>query len=170
MRHTLLRTLPLISLLILTVLAPTLLPAQTRTFAFTFMPSIFGDSMAEGHERWIDVSALRQAWSPGWSTSSCTVDMVKGLDSAGPELWFSAVSKQRFDKVVIEVDRTTGDGLQIYYVIELKFAQITNIVTTGALPFAETVTFKAQSMTLSYYPQKPDGSIGAPISKTILCP
>lgn len=169
MRHTLLRASPLVTLFTLVLFLPAVGSAQA-TDTFLRVPGIEGEATARGHEHWIDVSALRQALTPGWTTSSCTVDVVKGLDMAGPPLWSAAVLGQVFNEVTIEVARVGGIAAQTFYIIELRNARITGIVTTGAMPFAETVTFKAQNITLTYYPQDRDGTLGAPVSKTISCP
>ncbi len=173
MQQTLLRASSLVSLLILLVFLPTTASAVTNTCAY--VPNIEGESDVKGHENWIDVMSLSQTLSPGWTTSSCTVSLVKRLDKAGPLLWAAAVTNQLFNHVIIETDRVGGmAGAATYYVITLQNARITGMVTnsggTSSEPFTETVTFKAQSIVLTYYPMNPDGSVGAPVSRTITCP
>jgi type VI secretion system Hcp family effector len=149
-------------------LVPTAASAQSETFMF--VPGIPGDSTDANHKDWIVVSSLRQTWDVATKKqSSCQVEIVKGLDIAGPRLWAAAVMGQVFTEIRIEVMRTGAGGLTKEYDLRLSNAQITSILTAGSLTFAETVTVTAAGMNLTFYPQNPDGTLGTPVTTSIAC-
>jgi type VI protein secretion system component Hcp len=149
-------------------------PASAQMRTFVSVPGIQGSSIDESHPAWIDALSLQQAWG-GVKKSPCEIQIVKGLDIAGPKLWLAAVTAQVFPEIRIDVVKGTGAGgsggevTARVYEVRLSNAQITNLVTTGTQMFAETVSLKAASMTLTYYPQNPDGAPGAPVTATIPC-
>jgi type VI secretion system Hcp family effector len=142
--------------------------AQTQTFML--VPGIQGGSLDAKHTDWIDVASLRQSWETvsKKQNSACEVEVVKGLDIAGPRLWAAAITRQVFTDIQIDVVRTGAVEMK-FYEVHLANATIKSIVTAGAITFAETVTISAPGMTLKYYPQKPDGSLGSPVTDTITC-
>jgi type VI protein secretion system component Hcp len=149
------------------MLVPTAASAQNQTFML--VPGIPGGSTDAGHVGWIDVSSLRQAWDKAAKKqNSCEIEVVKGLDIAGPRLWAAAVMGQVFGEIRIEVMRT-GEEPRKEYELRLSNAHITSILTAGGLTFAETVTLTATGLTLFFYPQNPDGSQGAPVTTSIAC-
>jgi hypothetical protein len=76
--------------------------AQDQTFML--VPGIPGSSLDAHHERWIDVSSLRQTWNAtAKKHSACEIEIGKGLDVAGPRLWTAAVTSQLFPELRIEV-------------------------------------------------------------------
>lgn len=159
----------LLSLTAVTVgLAPALVWAQTNTFML--VSGIPGGSFDEAHVGWIDVISLRQAFpaDQGNAQSACEIEIVKGLDIAGPHLWTAAVTGQSFAEVRIEVTQSGEENRKIYE-IQLRNVRITRIVTAGDTTVAENVGLAPATMVLLFFPQNPDGSIGAPVTTEIPC-
>lgn len=74
----------------------------------------------------------------------------------------------------------TGESSRTLYEIELKEVQITSITTAGGpaqtvadtfggMTFAETVTLSGQSVRLTYYSLRPDGTPGAVVTNHFQC-
>lgn len=152
---------------IVSALVPTAASAQNQTFMF--VPGIPGASVEKGHEGWINIASLRQAWDAATKKqNSCEIEVVKGLDIAGPRLWAAAVMGQVFGEIRIEVLKM-GEVPIKEYELRLSNAHITSILTAGGQTFAETVTVTATGLTLFFYPQNADGSQGAPVTTSVAC-
>jgi type VI protein secretion system component Hcp len=146
---------------------PTAASAQSQTFML--VPGIPGSSTDASHVDWIDVFSLQQGWDAATKKqNSCEVQVIKGLDIAGPRLWAAAVTGQVFGEIRIEVMSSGGDRRKEYEV-RLANAHITSILTAGAQVFNETVTVTATGMSLFFYPQNPDGTAGTPVTTSIAC-
>jgi len=136
---------------------------------FMLVPGIPGESIDARHADWIDVLSLSQSWAPeGKKGNPCLVQVIKPLDIAGPKLWAAAVTGQIFPQIQIDIVRA-GAQRQRYYEIKLTGAFIASISTSGDDMFAETLTLSAPTVTLSYYPQRADGSLGPPVVSTLQC-
>ena len=148
--------------------ATTVASAATQTFML--VPGIPGGSVDDRHANWIDVLSLSQGWAGARKGGACDVAIAKDLDIAGPRLWGAAVTGQALGDVRIEVMRVGGEQTKLYE-IRLTNARVLNIATSGASggTFMESLTLTSDTATLSYYPQRPDGSVGAAISTTIGC-
>jgi type VI protein secretion system component Hcp len=71
--------------------------------------------------------------------------------------------------VTIDVLRT-GEGPQRTFQVKLTNARIATIATsTTTDQLAEHLTLAAETSTLSYWPQRPDGSLGPPVAATVAC-
>jgi type VI secretion system Hcp family effector len=142
--------------------------AQT-TSTFMLVPGIPGGATQERHAGWIEVMSLRQTFGVQLKGGSlCDVEVVKGLDISGPRLWAAAVTGQVFPEVTIEVIREGADQQKMYE-IKLTSARVLSISTTGDSAFAESVTLSPASATLSVFTQRPDGSVGPPVTNTFSC-
>ena len=147
--------------LFLAVITVAMLPiaASAQDQTFMLVPGIPGSSFDAHHERWIDVSSLRQTWNAtAKKHNACEIEVGKGLDVAGPRLWTAAVTSQLFPEIRIEVWGGSGDRRVKIYEIRLGNARITGIVTSGEQAFAESVTIKATGLSLSFFAQNPDGT------------
>ena len=138
--------------------------AQTNTFMR--VPGINVSSTAERYKDAIDVVSLRQSWTAG-KTTACQIEVVKGLDIAGPLLWAAAVTGQVFGEIVVDVTKTVGDQAR-FFQLKLNNAQIAGIVTSPST-LGETVALSAQTATLTFWPQRIDGELGPPVTSTVAC-
>ncbi len=145
--------------------APTIASAQVQTF--WNMPGIPGGSTVAAYQGWIDVLSLRQTY-PGTTQNPCEIQIVKGLDVAGPLLWAAAVTGEIFtDQSQIVIATMGGEAPVELYEIDLeKNLRIISIADTegGGVPFLETVTLRADQAKLTYYPTP-----GEPESKSFSC-
>ena len=98
----------------------------------------------------------------------CSVKAIKNLDNAGPLLWAAAVNGQIFPEVKIEFVRT--QSAVRFYEIKLTNAFVASISTDSdvALP-KESVVLKSAQVTITFWPQRADGSLGPPITSTFAC-
>lgn len=143
--------------------------AHAVTDVYMTIPGIPGESVDHRYEGAIHVLALRQSLLPSSKgAEACSVEVTKLLDIAGPRLWAAAVSGQRFNQIRIDVVKGGLEAVKMYE-IRLAGAHVVNITTSGDDNFTEAVTLGASSMTLTYYPQKADGSQGPGISETVSC-
>jgi type VI protein secretion system component Hcp len=140
--------------------------AQASTFML--VPGIAGDSVSAGHDRWIDVFSVTQTFDAlTKSASVCSLAVGKGLDSAGPRLWAAAVTGQLFNQIQLDLLKQ-GDTPTKFYEILLINARVAAITTTPN-QFMEHLTLVAESVTVKFFPQNPDGSIGQPITASVSC-
>jgi type VI secretion system Hcp family effector len=136
---------------------------------FMLIPGIPGDSVDARHANWIDVISLQQSWaSADKKVNGCSIMVLKHLDSAGPRLWAAAVTAQLFNEIRLELIRVGADRPRVYD-IRLLNAQIASITSTASYSFSESLGLTAQTIQLSFYPQNPDGSLGAPIQSSVNC-
>jgi type VI secretion system Hcp family effector len=150
------------------VIAP--LAASAATDTFMLVPGIPGGSFDDRHRDWIDVVSLQQSW-PGTvkKGTSCEVTVVKALDISGPKLWLAAVTGQVFGEIKIEAIKAGGEQFK-FYELKLLNAQISSITTNVTGPsVVENVVISPQSATLSFFPQKGDGSAGPAVTVTVPC-
>jgi type VI secretion system Hcp family effector len=140
--------------------------AQTETFMQ--VPNIPGESSVHGYEGWIEVASLTQSFeNTGRGRNLCTAVVVKRVDKAGPLLWAAAVTGQVFNEVRVDILRAAEKPLKFYELI-LYQASIANIASVPS-DLAENLTIVGRSAKLSYFPQRPDGTLEAPIVATASC-
>lgn len=149
------------------LLKPAASAAQTATFML--VPGIQGESTDDRHRNWIDVSSLRQAWEPdGRRRANCVIEIAKPLDASGPPLWLAAVTGQPFGEIQIEAVRTGAERFR-FFQVKLANARIVSMATAGNGSYGDTLRLDADTATLTYWPQLPDGRPGAPVSSTVAC-
>jgi type VI protein secretion system component Hcp len=145
--------------------------AQSTTTVM-LVPGVPGSSVVSGHQNWIDVFSMSQGLTPA-KKSTCDLNVAKKLDIAGPLLWVATQTGQVFQDVEIDVLKTSGAALVKIYQIDLLQAQVSSISDSGASGgnpfFTESVAWTAPSITISVFPQLPDGSAGTPVTATIAC-
>jgi type VI secretion system secreted protein Hcp len=157
-------------------LMPATASAQTQASVATYMyiDGIQGASTDAKHPGWINVASfLQQMQNPSLTVArtgggtaapaqpSCSgIDVIKGLDIAGPALWSAAMNGKMLNEVRIEVMMNNVKA----YEIRMNSVRISSIMSAGSFQFAETVTFLATSVKLTSYPQT-----GAPSTYSFLC-
>jgi type VI secretion system Hcp family effector len=149
------------------LLAGQVASAQTANDAFLLVPGIPGESLDERHARWIEVLSLSQGFSDFPKESNvCDVAIQKRLDKSGPLLFAAAVTGQIFPHVQIDlVKPSTG---QRYYEILLTNARLSSLQSSPQF-LTESLTLIAESITLSYFPQRADGSPDVPVTAVANC-
>jgi type VI protein secretion system component Hcp len=95
------------------------------------------------------------------------VEVTKGLDRSGPPLWAAAVTGTTFTDIKIEITRAAAKPVR-FYELTLANAKV-RAISSMPSSLAEQVTITGTAATLKYYPQNPDGSLGAPVTATVDC-
>jgi type VI secretion system secreted protein Hcp len=146
------------------------LPARAATSTYMHVPGIPGEATEFRHPGWIELSSVTQSLVGRASNPQCTLTVTKHLDIAGPRLWMAAVTGQNLGQVQIDLIAPVREAAATYYRIVLNNARITTISTagSGSAP-TEQLSISTSSVTLSYWPQLADGSLGAPVTQTFSC-
>ncbi len=144
------------------------------------IPDIPGDVKATGHEDEIDILA----WSWGVSTSSGGVNNSGAREQSSPRFSELTISKStdRSSPLLFlrAADGSTARGTvtlsfkapsveipQTYLKIDLDGVGVSSFHAAGSAGErpTEEVAFYYNKITMTYWPQNPDGSLGAPIKR-----
>ncbi len=166
------------SLAAATSLALVALPASAASDMFLKIDGVEGESTAKGHEKEIEISSY--SWGISQTTTgnggravgkSCPSDLnfTKSVDKATPPLIAGAASGSVFANARLTL-RKAGERPLEYLKIDLKGILIGMYQTGGAQGSdpQDAFSLRFTSMTVSYYPQGPDGTLGSPIVTNIV--
>jgi type VI secretion system Hcp family effector len=147
-------------------------PAQTGAGSAKFLqiPGIPGDAIDPRHKDWIELTSFGQTLTPSRGRRmTCQGEVTKFLDRASPALWAAVASGETFPEMTIEFVKD-GKGEQVF--LQQKFLDVmvtrVSFQENGTLPL-EALTLLPESIVMKYFPQKPDGSLGPAIERTISC-
>lgn len=99
------------------------------------------------------------------------LSVMKVLDETSPLLFQAALTGQPFAKAILSYDKSAGDKQQTYFTLTLENALLTSVQLSGSSENpTESVSLKASTMTIAYWPQKGDGSLGDPVTTKVNCP
>ena len=148
------------------------IPAAPSTAADTttllIIPGIPGESHIAGYENAIDLYSVTQSFAVGSkAAAACTIAVTKGIDRSGPLLWGAAVTAQTLPEVRVDILRM-GEVPLRFYTLTLTNANVLSI-TSSPSTLTESLTLAGTSATITYYPQKPDGSLGTPVTSAATC-
>lgn len=140
--------------------------AHADLLAWMQIDGIPGESLLRGHENEIDLLS----YSQNFGTRACSrVVVVKSLDSASPALISRAAGNVLVPRVVITL-RKPGEGQQDFYKATLDTVLIDRIdLVDQGTSLSESVILRPRSIRLEYRPQRPDGSLAAPIVTDVQC-
>jgi type VI secretion system Hcp family effector len=128
-----------------------------------------GSSTDAKHMGWIEGVSLRQTLAPnGVTRHGCSIEVVKELDVAGPRLWAAAVMNEHIRDVTIELVTLKGRSAKVYE-IRLDDVLILDMSTHGDNAFVERLTLVAGRVRLTYWPLRPDGSVGGEVETQWEC-
>lgn len=102
----------------------------------------------------------------------CRLTVLKGVDRASPGLGTAAASENAFPSATLFVRRAgSSKDAQEYYTITMQGVKVVAAgqSITRDVNAAEQVELLPKSMTISYRPQNPDGSLGAKVESTVNC-
>jgi type VI secretion system secreted protein Hcp len=141
--------------------------AAAQTSIFMKVDGITGSSTDPRHTGWINIASLGQSASnpvlttagAGKVVGACDVEVLKGLDAAGPHLWAALFAGRPIASVFVEVwmTRPIGDQVKVYE-LRLQNVRLTNITAASAMTFAETVRMSGERIQLSAIPYSPTGA------------
>ena len=146
---------------------------------FLKLDGIEGESTSDRHKGWIDV--LSWSWGVSSATSSgagsgarvgksCPTDvaLTKLVDKATPPLIGGAAGGTVIPNAIL-IGMRAGEKQQEFLKVEMKNVFVSSYSTGGSgggdTP-VDSVALKFDSMTVSYFPQRPDGSLGQPVVVT----
>ena len=135
---------------------------------FLLIPGVPGESSDDRHRAWIDVRSL----SIGVANGACSNAIVnKRFDSSSPVLSAAALIGSAYPSMSIEVTSPT-DSRQTYLTYSLTNVTVAAVQasTSEGVLVSESVSLLPTTITISYLPQRPDGSFGTAISYTLACP
>jgi type VI secretion system Hcp family effector len=103
---------------------------------------------------------------------SCSnLSVFKFLDQTTPQLAQAVVLGQTFTSAVVTYVKPVAGTQQTYFTITLPNATLTSDQLSGSNENpSESVSLKASTMTLTFFPQKADGTLGDPVVSTVSCP
>ena len=158
-----------VCMLVLGFLGANAQEASAQLKIFMKVDGIPGSSLDQYHRNWIEAQSLRQSQAPDAPKNNpCQVEVVKGLDIAGPRLWHAAVQERHIKDAAIEVVTTGSLQFKIYEIL-LHEVRIVGLTTEGSDAFVERVTLVADSVSMSYWQVQPDGTVGGVITEDFRC-
>lgn len=99
------------------------------------------------------------------------LSVFKSVDETTPQLAQAVLLGQPMTTATLIYTKPVGDHQQTYFTITLPNAVITSDQISGSSENpAESVSLKAGTMTISFWPEKDDGSLGDPVVTTVACP
>lgn len=140
------------------------------------IPDIPGESLDARHEDWIDVLSINHAMTVAITSGGGggrqagapkhePVQVTKRLDKSTPLLMLRMNQGQVLPLVQIEFVRDSAEGPVPFLAYELTNVFVTSYSVgsdTDAYPI-ETFDFVYERITMTYWPQKEDGSQGDPV-------
>lgn len=150
------------------------LPAVGAVQMFLDVAGIPGDSVDNAHKDWIEVLSyslgVTNPASPGSSGSGggkpsfTDVSFTKLVDSSSPKLFEHTASGQHIADAVLEVVKLGGKENQTFLKYTLTDVLVTSYEVSGGgdIP-TDSFSLNYAKIKMEFFPQKPDGSLGAPI-------
>jgi type VI secretion system secreted protein Hcp len=165
----------------ITVAVSTQALAQTAPTSQFFLKvqGIPGESRVVGHEDEIDVFSFKLGvtqrgvtdFGGGASAGKSVflpVIVYKNVDISSPQFFLACATGKHIPKVELKAARLSNDTLQEYLVITLTDVLVSSLNhesadASGNQTVLESVSFNYAKIEISYKPQNPDGSLGAPV-------
>ena len=148
---------------------------------FLKIPGLSGGSTDSKHKDEINVINFSQTVSnsgpaaggsgAGAGKATCPqFNVTKLIDQASPGLAEAASTGRAFPSANLVV-RSNGEKGQEYYKVTMSMVYVlaSNQGFSGEGGGYEDIVFSARTTSMSYQPQKPDGSLGTAIVRTISC-
>lgn len=146
--------------------------------AFLKLEGIDGESRDREFEKWIEISSF------SWGVSNPTISsatggagagkaqfqdfhFTSGLNAASPKLMLSCASGQHIKKAQLFCRKAGGESQgQVFLKYELQDLLVSSYQTGGSGQELPTDQFSLNfaKIEFSYSPQKPDGSLDAPVT------
>lgn len=142
-------------------------PGQSLAATFLNLAGIPGDSVDVGHVGQIDVAEYTQLVSGDRNCVKLVI--VKRLDNASPALSTLAVTRQQISDG--RVEKVTGPDRFVSFSADLAQIAVNSVelVNQSDGSVMEKVMLTPRALTLSFIPQKSDGTAGTPITGSVTC-
>jgi len=156
-------------------------PAMAAYDVFLKLDNLVGESTNDKFAKWIQLfsyatgfqaaGVVRSAAAAGKTTCS-PIEATKSVDRSSPPLLTAVMTGQHFQKAEIDFVRSSENG-GVFLKYELQDVIVSSLQQAGAAGGesapAESVSLSFGKMTVSYYPQKADGSRGDPVVASVNC-
>jgi len=141
-------------------------PVYAAINTYLLIPGVPGESVADRYEGWIDVDTL----SVGVTAGVCDgFTLQKTLDRASPLLSAAALFRTIYPTATIESVKD-GIGLQRFLVYSLESVTVYSVaVKNTAESVTEVLTLRPATVTITYRPQRQDGTFDAAITSVVPC-
>jgi type VI protein secretion system component Hcp len=143
-------------------------PLAHADHVFVQIPGILGESTDRGYEDWIDATGV----GLDFNRRVCgALTLAKGLDRASSLLAVAAANGEILAQAVVAV-RTGGDRPFESLRLTLTDVVVSSINIQSADPsraVTESLQLVPRSVTMTYRPQRNDGSAGTPVTTIITC-
>ncbi len=109
---------------------------------------------------------------PGKLTkAACSnLSLMKVLDNTSPLLVQAVLLGKSFASATLIYQKPFNEKQQTYFSITLPNAVLTSVQESGSNENpSESLSLMASTMTLSYWPQNADGSVGDPVVTSVTC-
>lgn len=149
-------------------------PASAAVNAYLYLDGIPGPSTSKAG--FIDILSYSVGVALADPTktqkAACSnLALMKVVDFTSPKLFQAALAGNPLATAMLVYDKPVGDRQQDYYTVTLTNAYITSVQQSGSSENpTESLSMTAKTVTISYRPQKDDGSLGDPIVTTLSCP
>src|SRR6185295_4711395 len=100
-------------------------PAAAQTSTYMQVSGIVGSSTDAQHVGWINVASVGQSWKVGSNATACEIEVLKGIDAAGPLLWAQGLRGTPIPDVRIEVMMTKAGVTTKIYEYRLRAVVVT---------------------------------------------
>ena len=138
-----------------------------------YIDGVKGESQIEGKSDWIDIMSYSLGASNPSSVSTgmgsgagkvsiSSLSVQKVIDKSSPILFLKCCTGKHFAKAKLAV-REAGDKPLEYVVMNFEQVYVDNISWGGAAGGGkptESIAFSFAKITIDYYPQKADGTLG----------
>jgi type VI secretion system secreted protein Hcp len=160
-----------------TALAFAATSAQAAVDMFLKIDGIAGESVDKDHRGEIEIASFSWEIAPksgdlvGRTARVCAHDLsfVKSIDSTSPVLISNAIVGTIVPKAALTF-RKAGEGQKDFMTIELVNVLISSVnhaASSSSTQLAEQFTLNFTGGTVTFKPQKPDGSLGTPVVANI---
>jgi type VI secretion system secreted protein Hcp len=142
--------------------------AVAATDLFLKITGLPGESTDSKHKDEIELSSFSQSID----NKNCgQLTVTKNVDRASPGLADAAARKFTFGSATLVARRAGVKDAVEYYTLTLSNLTVGKVDQAFSQDQAgtEQVAISSQNMTISYRPQKPDGSLDTPVVSTLTC-
>lgn len=149
-------------------------PASAAVNAYLYLDGIPGPSTSKAG--FIDILSYSVGVALADPTKTqkavCSnLSLMKVVDFTSPKLFQAALAGKPLATATLVYDKPVGDRQEDYYSVTLTNVYITSVEQSGSNENpTESLSLAAKTVTISYRPEKDDGSLDNPIVTTLTCP
>lgn len=149
------------------VLVSTSSAVSAAATMFLFIPGVPGQSTDESHRNWVELSSMQV----GVANRVCSgITLTKTIDSSSPVLSTAALIGSVYPSMTLDFTTPNGPTPRSYLTYLLSNVAVTGLSqSTGGDLISESVSLYPTTLTITYKPLAPDGSVGTPVTYSLYC-